>query len=436
MEAYSTLGWFALALFAVLSAFGAAAQEAITPINQARLQRLEDEGMQRAKAIEKLLEQSEVYASTLLLFNILSVVGATAAAATVALLGFAASPFAVAVLAVLLVLGLLVCQMLGKTLALRDPRLTARLMEGPLLLVNAVLSPVAGTAQALIGRLWRAASVRDGGRATLLNEEALYLLVGGGGEEENPEESEHAMIHRIIEFEDKTAHEIMVPRIDIVAVPAESTLVEVVELVKELGYSRIPVYEGSIDNIVGVLYAKDILAHLQRGETQTTARELARSAYFVPESKHVDELLHDLRQSRVHIAIVVDEYGGTAGLVTIEDLLEEIVGEIRDEYDQEEERIQVLGEGEAVFDAGVSVDDVNRTVGAELETNGYDTLGGLVYHVLGKMPKAGDTFVVNGLQMTVLSTEGRRIGKVRVEPAAAAEADEAYARGDVSARSG
>lgn len=428
MAAYSTLGWFALALFAVLSAFGAAAQEAITPINQARLQRLEEEGMQRAKAIEKLLEQSEVYVSSLLLLNVLAVVGATVSATAIALLGYGAAPLAITALAVLLVLGLLLAQMVGKSLALRDRRLTGRLLERPLIVANAALWPVAGSAQLVIGRIWRAAG-GSGHRAALLDEEALYLLVGGGEHAvDSPEESEHAMIHRIIELEDKTAREIMVPRIDIAAVPAEATIADVVRLVAELGFSRIPVHEGGIDNIVGVLYAKDTLPYLQQGKLQTTARELARSAYFVPESKRIDELLHDLRQSRVHIAIVVDEYGGTAGLVTIEDILEEIVGEIQDEYDQEEERIQVLGEGQAVFDAAVSVDDVNRTIGSALETDGYDTLGGLVYHALGKMPKTGDRFAVDGMHVTVLSTTGRRIGKVKIEQGA--EAGEAYSGGD------
>lgn len=435
MEAYSTLGWFAGFLFAAVSAFAAGAQEAITPINQVRLQRLEDEGMQRAKAIDRLLDQSEVYASSLLLLNVIGLAGAAVAMTVVAFFGYGAAPLADVLLALLLLFGLLLLQMVAKSLALRDPRLTARLLEGPLDFASRLLRPVSVPAQAVVGWLLRLAGGHGERRAALLNEEALFLMVGGGEEGVPAEESERAMITRIIELEDKTAHEIMVPRIDVTAVPAEATLAEIIDLVTELGHSRIPVYEGSIDDVVGILYVKDFLPVLRQGRLQATARQLARPAYFVPESKHVDELLRELRQARVHMAIVVDEYGGTAGLVTIEDLLEEIVGEIRDEFDfAEQERIQVLSEASAVFDGGVSVDDVNRTLGIDLATDGFDTIGGFVYHHLGTMAHPGDSFVVQGLKVVVLSVAGRRISEVKVErhEAEDMEADEpveAKARG-------
>jgi CBS domain containing-hemolysin-like protein len=176
-----------------------------------------------------------------------------------------------------------------------------------------------------------------------------------------------------------------------------------------------PVYEESLDNIVGVLYVKDLLPLLRQGMPQSRARDIARPAYFIPESKHVDELLQELRRTKVHFAVVVDEYGGTAGVVTIEDVLEEIVGEIQDEYDMEEERVEVVNEREAVLDAAIAVDDVNRALGLALETDGYDTLGGLVYHQLGKVPEGGDSFRVGDLMFTVLSTDGRRIEKIRLE---------------------
>ncbi|MHB1132508.1 MAG: hemolysin family protein [Chloroflexota bacterium] len=416
MEGYSTVGWFALVLSVVLSGFAAAAQEAITPINQARLQHLEDQGWQRAKAIERLLDQSEVYTSSLLLLSVLAAVGAAAAATVLAMGVFGAALVADVTLALLLVFSLLLAQMTGKALALRDPALTGRLLERPLDALNAVLRPLARPAQALVGRLLHVASGHSIRGASLLNEEALYLMIGGAPDpRDDSENSEHAMIHRIIELEDKTAREIMVPRIDIAALPSKAGVAEVAALAQEHGHSRIPVYEGNLDNVVGILYVKDLLPLLTTREAKATARQLARPAYFVPESKHVDELLRELRQRRVHMAIVVDEYGGTAGLVTIEDLLEEIVGEIQDEYDQEEEeRIQLLGEGEAIFAASVSVDDVNRALGSDLQADGFDTLGGLVYDSLGKVPRTGDTFVVGEQSLTVLATEGRRVRRVRV----------------------
>jgi magnesium and cobalt exporter, CNNM family len=218
----------------------------------------------------------------------------------------------------------------------------------------------------------------------------------------------------------------MVPRIDIVGVPAYSMVRAVLDKIIETGHSRIPIYDDTIDNIVGVIYAKDLLRHMRDGAQDAPIKPLAREPSFVPETKKVDELLHQMQQQRVHVAIVVDEYGGTAGLITIEDLIEEIVGEIQDEYDVEEALIEEVSDSEAVFDARVSIRDVNDTLDLDIDDEDFDTLGGLLYHELGKVPNAGDEVRVDGALVTVLSTTGRRVRKVRVtkvpmQPAAAAE---------------
>jgi CBS domain containing-hemolysin-like protein len=183
----------------------------------------------------------------------------------------------------------------------------------------------------------------------------------------------------------------------------------------EAGHSRIPVYEDSVDDIVGVLYAKDLLPPLREGDTSQPIRALLRPAYFVPETKKADELLPDLQQRRVHMAIVVDEYGGTAGLVTIEDLLEEIVGEIQDEYDTEEPFFVQLDENEYVCDARIDLDDLNRLADTELPTEDTDTLGGFIYASMGRVPNVGNQVHHHDLTFTVESVVGRRIKKVRVE---------------------
>ncbi|MHB1007276.1 MAG: hemolysin family protein [Chloroflexota bacterium] len=443
MDGYSTMGWIALALFAVLSTFSAAAQEAITPINQARLQRLEDAGATRAKAIDKLLVQSEVLASALLLLSTLANTGATAAVAVLAFYTFGVEPLAVGALAFALVTLLYFTQMLGKALSGRDPRATARLIEGPVRAVEVILSPFALVFTKIAERILGGAAFARERAAGGLNEEALYLMLGADSEEEGGNQAEQAMIHRIVEMEDKTAHEIMTPRIDIIAVDAETPASELVALAEETGFSRIPVYKGSIDDVVGVLHVKDLIPLVRHGNLTVTAGKLARQAHFIPESKHVDELLYELRHTKVHMVIVVDEYGGTAGLVTIEDLLEEIVGEIHDEYDRDEERFHVLNDREAVFAATMSIDDVNRTLGLDLQTDGFDTLGGLVYHQLGKVPETGDHFELAGLRVTVLGTEGQRIEQVKLErldPSDDAEssgddARPAWRHGDTAVRS-
>jgi CBS domain containing-hemolysin-like protein len=228
------------------------------------------------------------------------------------------------------------------------------------------------------------------------------------------EEDERQMIQGIIGMEDTTAREIMAPRIDVVGLDQEATLDDAMNLIVERGFSRIPLYDETIDNIVGIIYAKDLLRCVAEGRKPPLA-DIARPPYFIPESKRVDELLAELRKSKVHIAIVVDEYGGTAGLVTIEDLLEEIVGEIQDEYDREEAPIERVTETEAILDARVSIDALTELFGFETdeEQQDYDTVGGFVYHRLGKVPVAGDEVRVDGLTLRVLSVLGRRIKKVR-----------------------
>jgi putative hemolysin len=200
-----------------------------------------------------------------------------------------------------------------------------------------------------------------------------------------------------------------------VAEPREATIGQVLDRIVASGYSRIPIYDGSVDNVVGIVYAKDVLRHMREGALADPVRPIARPAYFVPETKRVDGLLQDLQAKRVHMAIVVDEYGGTAGLLTIEDLLEEIVGEIQDEYDvNEEELLQQVSEREALVDARTPIRDLNEALDLHLSVDEFDTLGGLVYHELGKVPVEGDEVRVNGCLVTVVSTNGRRIKKLRV----------------------
>ncbi len=239
-----------------------------------------------------------------------------------------------------------------------------------------------------------------------------------------PENGELAMIRRIAQMVDRAVREIMVPRIDMVAAEADATVDDVLRLVMGRGYSRIPLYEETVDNIIGVVYAKDILKWLADGRRPASLKEIARPPYFIPEGKRIDELLAELREHKVHMAIVVDEYGGTAGLVTIEDVLEEIVGEIQDEYDREEVTIERLTDTEAILDARVSLDALNELFELEIEGEDFDTVGGFVYHELGRMPAPGDEVRADGLTLRVLSVLGRRIKKVRAIKEAAEAAEE------------
>ncbi len=234
--------------------------------------------------------------------------------------------------------------------------------------------------------------------------------------EEVLEPQERAMIRAILNLGEIPVREIMVPRVDVVALGVDTAIEQAVLRLLESGHSRLPVYEETLDNVIGILYSRDLLAATARGRSATppTLRELLRPAFFVPESKRVDEMLTEFQERRVHLAVVVDEYGGVAGIVTIEDLIEEIVGEIQDEFDVDEPAIERWEGGEAIVDARMPVDKFNDEFGASISPEGFDTIGGFLFSRLGRIPTAGDVVTEGGLRMQVISTAGRRIKKVSV----------------------
>ena len=245
--------------------------------------------------------------------------------------------------------------------------------------------------------------------------EELGLSVNSDGEP--LDEREVRMIKGVVELDKTTAREIMLPRVDMVAVEYGIPLDELADEMVNSGHSRIPVYQDDLDNVKGIAYARDILGFLssdQRNNNVLTT-EIIRQALFIPESKTLEELLNEFQERQVHIAIVVDEYGGVAGLVTIEDLLEEIVGEIRDEFDVGESEIEPLGGNEFLLDARVGIDELNELLNVNVESDGFDTVGGFVYHRLGKLPSSGDLVEYDGLTIKVISTIGRRLKKLRVK---------------------
>ena len=229
------------------------------------------------------------------------------------------------------------------------------------------------------------------------------------------------MIRGVVQLDKTVAREIMAPRVDIVAVESGETLDALAEIMNSAGHSRVPVYDGDLDRVEGVAMARDVLQRLSAGcdPSSVTAREVAREPLFVPESKNLEELLEEFREKRIHLAIVVDEYGGVSGIVTIEDLLEEIVGEIHDEFDTAEPVIQSVGESEFLVDSRLPIDDLNESLGVDIAPGaGFDTIGGLVFDQLGKVPVAGDSVVYEGMRIVVVNTIGRRPNILRINMAA------------------
>jgi CBS domain containing-hemolysin-like protein len=232
------------------------------------------------------------------------------------------------------------------------------------------------------------------------------------------EEEEKRMIHGVVELGETQVKEIMLPRPDMICAEESSTLKEMKELVKKYGHSRIPIYKGNIDHITGIIHVKDLFLHAVDQKEITNLFLLARKAYFVPESKKVDELLREFKRDKNHIAIVVDEYGGTAGLVTMEDILEEIVGEIQDEYDKESPPIQKLDEKTYRVDGKVSIEELNETLGTKIEEKGFETVGGFIYDMVGSVPEQGKVFKYKSddteLNLMVEKLAGQRIKIIKI----------------------
>jgi CBS domain containing-hemolysin-like protein len=260
------------------------------------------------------------------------------------------------------------------------------------------------------------ASVDADEDSILLSEDGVRLVLPGASDETEIEETEKEMITSILEMDETVAREVMVPRTDMVAVEAETRVAEVVDVILEAGHSRIPVYEQSIDQIIGLLYAKDLLRAFQDNRDDQPIRDLLRPAYFVPLTKNVKHLLAEMRKHRVHMAVVVDEYGGTAGLVTIEDILEEIVGEIQDEYDSaEESHVERLGKDSYLIHARMDNYTLAKLLDIDIDDEDADTVGGLVLGLLGHVPEPGESVVVENWRVTVLKVDARRIEQVRAD---------------------
>jgi putative hemolysin len=415
-----------LAGLVVISAFLAMARSALINVRKARLKQLVEEGVGPARAADRLAEDaSRLLATTQLGMMLTSFfAGATVAVlsgpplakALQPWLGMASSAVAFVLVVLLAAMVMLILgELVPETIALQHSERLALWLARPLAVISVVTMPLVRLTVWFSNAISRLFGTGPEGGMPFVTEEEIKTLVDAGEEEGVIEEDEKEMIYSIFELGDTLARQVMVPRMDVVALDVTTPMVETVNTILDAGHSRIPIYEETIDNVVGVLYAKDLLCFLRDGQTDVPLKNIVREAYFIPETKRAGDLLPDLQQRRVHMAIVVDEYGGMAGLVTIEDLLEEIVGEIQDEYDTEEPFVEFVSADEYLFDARMDLDDLNRLMNVALPTEENDTLGGFIYSQLGKVPVVGDQVPFDDLTFTVESVAGRRIKKVRAE---------------------
>lgn len=248
-----------------------------------------------------------------------------------------------------------------------------------------------------------------------ITEEEIQEIIDASEEEGLINQEENEMIRSIFELRDTVVREIMIPRTDMACVAVDATVGFVLNTIISCGHSRIPVYDGTIDNIVGLIYAKDLLKYWGMGDAAISLKRIMRSPYFIPETKNLEELLQEFKRKKVHIAIVIDEYGGTSGLVTIEDLLEQIVGDIQDEYDLEEEWLVEEPDGSVVVDARFPIEELEEHFGIEVERDKFDTVAGLIFHLIGRIPMIGEEIENDSLHMTVLDAGERNIKQVRIK---------------------
>ena len=410
-----SFGLIGLAAALILDLFLASARCAFINSRLSHLKTYAEEGLPRAGLAVRVLSEAHrlILAMRIALtFSRILVIG-------VALITFLPLQFESGVSGIAIVAGVLVgtslliglLEFLLESIVLRKPeRWAVRL--APIAAGTVFLFAPLGW---LLFHLGSWSSNRGGDRLfPLVTEEEIMTMVDAGEEEGVIEEDEKAMIYSIFQLDNTLAREVMVPRIDIIAFEENTSLREATEILLSTGHSRAPVFRGSIDNVVGLIYIKDLLGSWQGGELDKNVSDLLREPYFVPEAKLLDDLLPEMQAKRVHIAVVVDEYGGTAGLVTIEDVVEEIVGEILDEYDFAEElAYERVGEGIFTFSGGIDIDDVNQIVGVHVPKETSETLGGLIYSELGKVPAVGETVDVGGLHLVVEQVVGRRIRKIR-----------------------
>ncbi len=412
VETGLVLAGIVLCLFVL--AFTSAVDAAMTAIGRHRLGALHETDARRAQIIDRLLAEPYRFKATVLLLN--STATITATALTLRLFDGQTWQWRIAALGGLLLFILIFAEALPKALAIRNPSAAARTLAGPMALIARLLTPVIWIVGVLTSPFIRVASGQPSSPMPLVTEEELRMLVNVGEEEGLIEPEEREMIEGIFSFGDTTVREVMIPRVDIVALEETASIDEALNTIITTGHSRIPVYRETIDHIVGILYAKDLLLWLRSGQRDASIGSLLRTAHFVPDTMKVDALLKDLQARKVHLAIVVDEYGGAAGLVTIEDVIEEIVGEIQDEYDVDEQPIRELGPGDIEVDARVPIDDINDLTGLRLVSEESDRIGGIVFERLGRVPKVGDVVqIADGATIAVLSMDGLRLRKLRLQ---------------------
>ncbi len=394
------------------SGFFSASETALMSLSKIRIRNMVDSGVKRAMLIERLIENPSSLLGTVLVGNTVINIGASslATAMFIELLGAKGVGVSTAVMTVAI---LIFAEITPKSLAVINSEAFSLKVVNLMSIFVKLLRPIVYVVTTITNFFVRLLGGRNALPRPSITEEELRTIVNVSEEEGVLEGEEREMIYNVFEFGDLLVKEVMIPRRDIIAIDVESTYEEIVEIIREEHYARLIVYRENIDNVVGIINIKDLFCISSR-ENFSVERYM-RKAYYTFEYKKVAELLKDMKKERAHMAVVIDEYGGTAGIVTISDLIEEIVGEIDDEYDDEEEDIFVIKEDEYIVSGSVRIDVVNDMLGTSIESEDFDTIGGFVIGLFGRIPGKNEAIQYEGIHFTVLVVESNRIIKIKIE---------------------
>ncbi|MEW9122895.1 MAG: hemolysin family protein [Thermotaleaceae bacterium] len=413
--------WVKLGLLACLLMFSAlfsSSETALTSMSVIKVKQLKNKGVKQAEIIERLMEKSHKILATILIGNNIVNIAATAIATELTGKIFSEGNVTFLVTIIMTFLILIFGEITPKTFSAYYPDKVAIRLGRPIELLSFVLYPILQILNGITSLTIRILGGDIQPNKAIVSEDEIKTLVDVGEEAGIIESKEKEMINSIFEIGDIEATEVMIPRIDMIYLEEDSTLEEAFNIVIDYGYSRIPVIKDTIDNVIGILYAKDLLAY-DRQKKQNShdfdIKKLIRPAYYVPESKKVSDLLREMQKEKVHISIVLDEYGGTLGLVTIEDILEEIVGDILDEYDDELDLIEQKHENILVVNAKTSIEEINELLDISLPEDEYESIGGFVFNLLGRLPLIDDEIEFEDTKIRVISVHNRRIKQLEIQ---------------------
>ncbi len=412
----STANILQIGLLVVLllgSGFFSASETSLMSLSKIRIRYMEDEGVKGAKLVGSLIEKSSDLLSSILVGNNIVNIAATSVSTSLFISIFGDGGVAIAT-AVMTVLVLVFGEITPKTIAANSPEKVAVVVSKPISIIMKITKPIVWVFNLLTGIIFKIMGIENDGVKPFITEEELKAMVNVSHEEGVLEIEEREIINNVFQFGDMQAKEAMIQRLDMVAIDIEDSYDEIIELFKSEKLSRLPVYQESIDDIVGILNIKDIIFLSDEEIENFDIKDYVREAFFTYEFKKITQLLEEMKKEKTQMAIVVDEYGGTAGLLTIEDLVEVIVGDIDDEYDEEEEEIVKINDNEYLVEGSTKISDVNEQLGINLESEEFDSIGGFIIGYLKRIPEENEIIEVEDVKFKVESIDKNRINKIRI----------------------